>query len=291
MMLEGADEDEILLWFAILTNEKMNSAGTFRLPKLYLCADLKWSLERLKPAFKRLEDKKYFLYDEKTEVIFIRSFVNYHPPHNKNNQKGILKNMEMLPDSYLLAEYHREACLLEAYEDYDFSLLLEGLRKALAKGLPKGSAKGSGKALAKGLPKGSAKGSTKGSGKALATNDNENDNDKDNDNDNKKEKKKKRKKTLPQKTIDEIVDFDKDDYFTDLKDRYQDIDNNIPFDKIKQAFIEASGKKVNLVHSEKEKEYMRGFWVMACRTSIKNPNLSDDAWDLVYDVFENSQNT
>lgn len=66
---------------------------------------------------------------------------------------------------------------------------------------------------------------------------------------------------------------------------------NIPYDQIKQKFLEISGKKVNLIHNDKEKDYMREFWPLACKTAVKNDNYSDDAWDIVKEVFEQSQNT
>lgn len=63
-----------------------------------------------------------------------------------------------------------------------------------------------------------------------------------------------------------------------------------PLDKIKQRFINITDKKVNLVHTAKEKKYMRGFWSLVKNTVAKNKEYSD-CWQVVDIIFTNSQNT
>lgn len=98
------DDDTRYLALYILTSPHNNILGCHVLPKLYICADLGWNMERLDKAFLKLLDDGFIQYDDTNNLIFIANYLKHNPIENGNQAKGAEKQLAELPKSPLLQD-------------------------------------------------------------------------------------------------------------------------------------------------------------------------------------------
>lgn len=125
----GWDDDTKLLAMYLLTCEHRTTEGYFRLPKLYMQADLEWSAERLAEPFGQLLADGFIEWDENTSVLLIVSALKNQPPQNPNQAKGAAKAIALLPPNALEKRFLE---LAEAHSER----LVEELPERFGKGLP-----------------------------------------------------------------------------------------------------------------------------------------------------------
>lgn len=156
------DEDTKLLFIYVLTSPHCNMAGYYRLPLLYVSADLGWEIDKVKATLGKLVMQEVVSYDAETSVILVYNFTKYNKLQNANQVKGAITAVLRVPDSSLITTFIE--CIKIHAPNYT-KLFKEGLVKPLAKStatLNKAESKGLPKRLPKGLPKGLGKPLPKG---------------------------------------------------------------------------------------------------------------------------------
>jgi hypothetical protein len=78
--------------------------GCFVLPKLYICADLRWDLDGLKGVFLSLLQEDFMAYDEQTNLMLVKNYLKHNPIENSNQAQAAIKVVGELPRSRLLSE-------------------------------------------------------------------------------------------------------------------------------------------------------------------------------------------
>jgi hypothetical protein len=131
--MDRCSDDAKLLALYLLTGPHRRSEGLFRLPKLYICSDLGWTLERLAEPFRELlgepfGEPGFMAYDEQAQVVLIRKALKYQPPENDNQVVACIRQLEDLPDTPLTSEFRR---LAERYSERLAKRLPEGFGKPL----------------------------------------------------------------------------------------------------------------------------------------------------------------
>lgn len=99
--------DTKLLALYLLTSPHNNILGCYILPKLYICADLEWSTERLAKPFQRLLDDGFVKYDDNCRLVLITNYLQHNPIFNGNQATGAIKQLQELPKSPLLQDLKR----------------------------------------------------------------------------------------------------------------------------------------------------------------------------------------
>ena len=82
-------DDARYLYLFLLTSSHQTSAGAYRLPDGYACADLRWPPERYIKARQQLVDADLLAFDADCSVIFIRRWFKHNPPMNDSHLKSI----------------------------------------------------------------------------------------------------------------------------------------------------------------------------------------------------------
>ncbi|NPV72119.1 MAG: DnaD domain protein [Firmicutes bacterium] len=98
------DNDTKLLALYLLSCPHGNILGCFVLPKLYICADLRWTPEQLQRPFAKLLDDDFIEYDEKASLVLVRKWLRHNPIENGNQATAAIKVLQELPKSPLLKE-------------------------------------------------------------------------------------------------------------------------------------------------------------------------------------------
>lgn len=80
--------DAQLLYLYFLTCEHQNSAGCFRIPDGYACADLGWGNERYAAAREILVTGDMVSFDPVGDVIYIHRWFKHSPPMNDKHAQG-----------------------------------------------------------------------------------------------------------------------------------------------------------------------------------------------------------
>ncbi|CAD7044735.1 hypothetical protein REJC140_03860 [Pseudorhizobium endolithicum] len=93
---QSVPDDERLLHLYLLTCEHQNSAGSFRLPDGYACADLGWDLQRYVSARSCLEQAELIAFDDETEEVFIQKWFVHNPPMNQKHALGTQRVIERI---------------------------------------------------------------------------------------------------------------------------------------------------------------------------------------------------
>lgn len=94
-------EDGRVLALYLLTSPHRLTEGLFVLPKGYICADLKWSPERLAEPFAELLEDGFIKYDESDEVCLIVGALEYQAPANENVGKAAVRRLKGVPTTWL----------------------------------------------------------------------------------------------------------------------------------------------------------------------------------------------
>jgi len=101
------DNDTKLLALYLLTCPHGNILGCFVLPKLYICADLHWTEERLREPFAKLLREGFIEYDENTSLLFVTNWLKHNPLENRNQAIAGVKVIKELPKSHILVSLLR----------------------------------------------------------------------------------------------------------------------------------------------------------------------------------------
>ena len=125
-------DDERLLFFVILTHEKTNMLGVFRLPVDYLKADLGWTIERTQEAFQKLLEKEIILYDPYEQLLMVHPRLNHVPISDYTSPlqfKRALHIVAGLPRSEIYIELI--AYLEKLKNRSGFRPIVDGLKRVL----------------------------------------------------------------------------------------------------------------------------------------------------------------
>lgn len=87
--LESSDAQLLYLYF--LTCEHQNSAGCFRIPDGYACADLGWNINRYVQARDHLVTGDMVSFDADAEVIYVHRWFKHSPPMNDKHAQGTMR--------------------------------------------------------------------------------------------------------------------------------------------------------------------------------------------------------
>lgn len=104
-------DDGRYLYLYLLTNGHQTSAGCYRLPTGYACADLRWEAKRYSKALQELADADLVRVDEVAKVVSITRWFKHNPPLSESHMLGIERQLEKLPSPSIA-----EAALSEAQE-------------------------------------------------------------------------------------------------------------------------------------------------------------------------------
>jgi len=137
-MFNLLSDDAKMLWLYILTCPHGNLLGFFVLKPGYVCEDLKWLPERFSKPFKELltvplsnsQEKGLISFDQKTNLLLIKNYLEHNPLANPNQIKAALNKLEELPFSPLFREFKQ---LLERFNKPLYKPLIEWLDKRLGK--------------------------------------------------------------------------------------------------------------------------------------------------------------
>jgi len=127
------DDDTKLLALYLLTCPHGNILGCFVLPKLYICADLRWTEERLRKPFAKLLEEGFLEYDENTSLILINNWLKHNPIENGNQAIAGVQMLKELPKSYVLESLLRH---IESENKPHMQVLLDALNSMKPFGEP-----------------------------------------------------------------------------------------------------------------------------------------------------------
>lgn len=125
---EPWDTDMRYLALYLLTNDRRETEGLYRITKRAMLADLQWSANRFSRAWDALLEAGFMDYDDEANVVFIRNALKYQQPENPNQRKHAVAVVEQLPQTHLFND------LLYAAERYS-----KPLAKVLVEAFPNGS--------------------------------------------------------------------------------------------------------------------------------------------------------
>ena len=103
--IRGLTDTERLLAVFLIAGPHTNSLGCYRCPAEYLPIDLAWGQEKTAKAFASLIAKGIIAYCERTRFIWVRNFLRHNKPKTKNNSKGILSELAVIPKDM---EFYRD---------------------------------------------------------------------------------------------------------------------------------------------------------------------------------------
>jgi hypothetical protein len=98
-------EEGKMLFLYLLTSPHRNMGGFYYLPLPYICFDIGLDEKRVIKAFEELTDKDMALYDYNTQVVLIKKWFCYNPIENKNQAKGLNKQLAEIPKSKLFKPF------------------------------------------------------------------------------------------------------------------------------------------------------------------------------------------
>lgn len=121
---EDWSDDAIILGAYLMTCRHRTAEGLFRLPKAYVCEDLRWPAERLTEPLAELVGKGFVEVDERSRWVLIRSALKYQSPENPNQVTAALRRLVDIPSASPLTS--------------SFKGLAERYCQRLAEALPEG---------------------------------------------------------------------------------------------------------------------------------------------------------
>jgi hypothetical protein len=89
--LSIADPAAQLLYLYYLTCEHQTSAGCFRLPDGYACADLGWSIDRYADVRAKLVEAEMIAFDAETSTIYVERWFQHCAAMSDKHATGIRK--------------------------------------------------------------------------------------------------------------------------------------------------------------------------------------------------------
>jgi len=96
-----ADDSARLAYLYLLTNGHQTSAGCYRLPPAYACADMGWEPDQYDAALRALLDAQLVQVDWDTSEVFIPRWFKHNPPTNEKHAKGTTRLVEKIQSDRL----------------------------------------------------------------------------------------------------------------------------------------------------------------------------------------------
>ncbi|MCC0035339.1 MAG: hypothetical protein H6887_08780 [Hoeflea sp.] len=84
----GLDSDAMVLHLYFMTCEHQNSAGCFRLPDGYACADLGWELGNYIRCRNQIIKAGLVSFDTESSEVFVHRWFKHNPPMNDKHAQG-----------------------------------------------------------------------------------------------------------------------------------------------------------------------------------------------------------
>lgn len=103
-----------LLYVYFLTCEHQNSAGCFRLPDGYACADLGWEAKQYQAERNRLVEVDLIAFDAATSEIYVERWFKHNLPANPKHKAGTRRLIEAIESDTIREKV--EADFIEATE-------------------------------------------------------------------------------------------------------------------------------------------------------------------------------
>lgn len=152
--------DRVIVFAAyLLTNEHSNTAGLYKLGRLYVCEDLECSLDECTEVYDELETLEFIKYCPVTKYVFIQKYLKWNPPQNKKHGIFIAKTIENLPSQYSHYVVLKER--LEKYKSRYFpNSLYNTLKYRVSNRVQEGYFEGS-KSIGYSIPYGNSKSKSK----------------------------------------------------------------------------------------------------------------------------------
>lgn len=122
-----------LAFFFLLTHPHMTAIGAMRASVPGLAAEIGWSCEDFRKAFREATIKGMAEHDEKASLVWLPNFVRYNPPESPNVVKAWAGALEMLPECSLL---NRVVAGSVAFAKGLNKGFIEALPEAFSKGMP-----------------------------------------------------------------------------------------------------------------------------------------------------------
>ena len=122
-----------LVFFMLLTHPSMTALGAMRGTVEGLAAEMHWTPEAFREAFREALSKGMAEHDGKACLVALPSFIKYNPPESPNVVKAWVGSLDLLPECSLKTRVVARA-------------------KAFAEGMPKGFGKAFAEAFAKNMP-------------------------------------------------------------------------------------------------------------------------------------------
>jgi hypothetical protein len=91
-----------LLYAYILSNPHRASEGLYRLPKVYIAADLEMELEEVEVALAALEGEGLIIYDHEAEVVLDPTGIFFLPARSDKQMQGAITKLRQVPRTPLL---------------------------------------------------------------------------------------------------------------------------------------------------------------------------------------------
>lgn len=90
-----------LLYLYFVTCEHMNSAGSYRLPDGYACADLGWSIEEYRAERQRLVEGGMIAFDANTSEIYVERWFKHNVPATAKHKTGTMRLISAIESDVL----------------------------------------------------------------------------------------------------------------------------------------------------------------------------------------------
>jgi hypothetical protein len=91
-----ADDSARLAYLYLLSNGHQTSAGCYRLPPAYACADIGWEPAKYDAALQALLDAELVDVDRDTNEVFIPRWFKHNPPTNEKHATGTTRLVEKI---------------------------------------------------------------------------------------------------------------------------------------------------------------------------------------------------
>ena len=96
-----ADDSARLAYLYLLSNGHQTSAGCYRLPSAYACADMAWGPDKYEAALQALFEAQLIDVDGDTSEVFIHRWFKHNPPTNEKHAKGTTRLVEKIESDRL----------------------------------------------------------------------------------------------------------------------------------------------------------------------------------------------
>lgn len=129
-------DDAKFVFLFILTHPHMSAIGGMRCTIQGLAAELNWSSERLREAFREPFERQMIWHDEEACLVVLPNFLKHNPPESPNVVKAWGKAFTELPESDLNNELYKRVGEITESLPEAFQKAFRSLSKGLPKGMP-----------------------------------------------------------------------------------------------------------------------------------------------------------